>query len=164
MRIAYRRELAEVAAIDVSSANPLAVEPAVSAALADLAGAALEAGLAIARAETPATGRATCDYGHGKCGARELNYVSDVDVIYVAEPPTGSRRALPWLPQRRSLHVPPPCVRLRRPSSLVAGRPNLRPEGKDGCSCAASSRIAPTTSVGPNMGVPGPAQGENRRR
>ena len=28
--------------------------------------------------------------GMGKCGARELNYVSDVDVIFVAEPVEGA--------------------------------------------------------------------------
>ncbi|MGW2314583.1 bifunctional [glutamine synthetase] adenylyltransferase/[glutamine synthetase]-adenylyl-L-tyrosine phosphorylase, partial [Actinomadura luteofluorescens] len=58
----------------------------VAAELADLAAAALEAGLAIARAEVP--GHEACRLaviGMGKCGGRELNYVSDVDVIFVAE-------------------------------------------------------------------------------
>ena len=56
--------------------------------LADLAAAVLEAALAVARSELPA-GSAPCRLAviaMGKCGARELNYASDVDVIFVAEP------------------------------------------------------------------------------
>ena len=65
-----------------------------AAELADLAAAALEAALAIARSQLPA-GAAPCRLAviaMGKCGGRELNYVSDVDVIFVAEP-AGRRRA-----------------------------------------------------------------------
>lgn len=134
MRIAYRRELAEVAAIDVSSANPLAVEPAVSAALADLAGAALEAGLAIARAETAGHGSARLAImAMGKCGARELNYVSDVDVIYVAEPADGFEEG-PAMAAATALASRAAAV-CSAPSSeppLWQVDPNLRPEGKDG--------------------------------
>jgi [glutamine synthetase] adenylyltransferase / [glutamine synthetase]-adenylyl-L-tyrosine phosphorylase len=67
----------------------------VSAELADLAAATLEAGLAIGRAAL-APGAAPCRLaviGMGKCGGRELNYVSDVDVIFVAEPVDGSAEA-----------------------------------------------------------------------
>ncbi len=56
--------------------------------LADIAAAVLTAGLALAVAEQPA-GAAPCRLaviGLGKCGGRELNYVSDVDVVFVAEP------------------------------------------------------------------------------
>jgi len=134
MRIAYRRELAEIAAIDVSSANPLAVEPAVSAALADLAGAALEAGLAIARAETPGHESARLAImAMGKCGARELNYVSDVDVIYVAEPADGFEEG-PAMAVATALASRAAAV-CSAPSSeppLWQVDPNLRPEGKDG--------------------------------
>ena len=134
MRIAYRRELAEVAAIDVSSANPLAVEPAVSAALADLAGAALEAGLAIARAETPHYASARLAImAMGKCGAHELNYVSDVDVIYVAEPADGFEEG-PAMAAATALAARA-AAEWSAPSSeppLWQVDPNLRPEGKDG--------------------------------
>ena len=61
--------------------------------LADLAAAALEAALAIARAELDPDA-APCRLaiiGMGKCGGRELNYVSDVDVIFVAEPVEPAR-------------------------------------------------------------------------
>jgi [glutamine synthetase] adenylyltransferase / [glutamine synthetase]-adenylyl-L-tyrosine phosphorylase len=92
LRVAYRRQLLEIAALDLADGMDVA---AVSAELADLAAATLEAGLAIARAALPA-GTAQCRLaviGMGKCGGRELNYVSDVDVIFVAEPVYGSNEA-----------------------------------------------------------------------
>lgn len=83
LRVAYRRRLLALAGRDLIGAADVAE---VAAELADLAAAALEAGLAIARAEVP--GHEACRLaviGMGKCGGRELNYVSDVDVIFVAE-------------------------------------------------------------------------------
>jgi [glutamine synthetase] adenylyltransferase / [glutamine synthetase]-adenylyl-L-tyrosine phosphorylase len=88
LRVAYRRQLLAIAALDLADGMDVAV---VSAELADLAAATLEAGLAIARAGL-APGAAPCRLaviGMGKCGGRELNYVSDVDVIFVAEPVDG---------------------------------------------------------------------------
>ncbi|MBO9625746.1 MAG: bifunctional [glutamine synthetase] adenylyltransferase/[glutamine synthetase]-adenylyl-L-tyrosine phosphorylase [Microbacterium sp.] len=90
LRVAYRRELAAIAAFDLSHTDPVSVVADVSAALADAAGAALEASLAVARARLRST-MAEADVaatqlaiiGMGKAGARELNYVSDVDVIFV---------------------------------------------------------------------------------
>ncbi len=134
MRVAYRRFLTHVAAVDVASRNPLALQPAVSAALADLAGAALDAGLAIARAETPGHEQARLVIiAMGKCGARELNYVSDVDVIYAAEPREGAdeREALEiatQLAKRAAACCSAPSVE----PPLWQVDPNLRPEGKDG--------------------------------
>ena len=54
--------------------------------LADLATAALAAALAIARAGLPpgAAPGELAVIAMGKCGGRELNYASDVDVIFVA--------------------------------------------------------------------------------
>jgi glutamate-ammonia-ligase adenylyltransferase len=88
LRAAYRRCLVALAARDLS--GTMAVED-VAAELADLAGATLSAGLAVALAGLPA-GAAGCRLavvGMGKCGGRELNYVSDVDVVFVAEPVDG---------------------------------------------------------------------------
>ncbi|HEU0041802.1 MAG TPA: bifunctional [glutamine synthetase] adenylyltransferase/[glutamine synthetase]-adenylyl-L-tyrosine phosphorylase, partial [Jiangellaceae bacterium] len=85
LRVAYRRHVLELAALDLADGLEFAV---VAAELADLAGATLDAALAIARAELPADA-VPCRLaiiGMGKCGGRELNYVSDVDVIFVAEP------------------------------------------------------------------------------
>ncbi|BDZ43281.1 glutamate-ammonia-ligase adenylyltransferase [Paraoerskovia sediminicola] len=90
VRRAYRRVLLRIAATDLTSGEPLTQLPGVGAALADLAGAALEAALAVARAETEGHEAARIAViGMGKTGGRELNYVSDVDVIYVVEPAEG---------------------------------------------------------------------------
>lgn len=87
-RRAYRRELLLIAAEDLTSDDPQQLQSTVAAALADLAAAALEGALALARAEV---GGDTSDVrlavvGMGKTGGCELNYISDVDVIYVVEP------------------------------------------------------------------------------
>ncbi|MEO6999972.1 MAG: bifunctional [glutamine synthetase] adenylyltransferase/[glutamine synthetase]-adenylyl-L-tyrosine phosphorylase [Terracoccus sp.] len=91
LRIAYRRGLLRIAALDVTARDPLAEMPAVGEALAELAEAALEAALVIAREEF-GPGHEQCRLaiiGMGKTGGGELNYVSDVDVIFVAEPADG---------------------------------------------------------------------------
>ena len=88
LRVAYRDELLTTVVRDLvhgARVDDIAEE------LADLADAALEAGLAIARGELPPDA-APCRLSviaMGKCGGRELNYVSDVDVIFVAEPVEG---------------------------------------------------------------------------
>ena len=84
LRTAYRRELLVVAAQDL--AGELALQE-VTEALADLAGYVLQAGLAIARAGLPADAPSCrlAIIAMGKAGGRELNYVSDVDVVFVAE-------------------------------------------------------------------------------
>ena len=85
LRVAYRGALLGLAARDVGAGLDVAD---VAAELADLAGATLEAALAVARAEV-GEAAAHCRLAvvaMGKCGGRELNYVSDVDVVFVAEP------------------------------------------------------------------------------
>ncbi|MFP3712675.1 bifunctional [glutamine synthetase] adenylyltransferase/[glutamine synthetase]-adenylyl-L-tyrosine phosphorylase [Puerhibacterium sp. TATVAM-FAB25] len=90
LRRAYRSRLLRIAATDLTTAEPLGLLPAVAAALADLAAAALEAALAVARAQHPDHAQVRLAViGMGKTGGRELNYVSDVDVVYVAEPGVG---------------------------------------------------------------------------
>ena len=63
-----------------------------AAELSDLAAGTLEAALAIARREVgEAADRVRLAViAMGKCGGRELNYVSDVDVIFVHEPVDGA--------------------------------------------------------------------------
>ncbi len=88
LRLAYRRCLLALAARDVTGA--VALEE-VGGELADLAAATLSAGLAVALATLPADA-APCRLaviGMGKAGGRELNYVSDVDVLFVGEPLDG---------------------------------------------------------------------------
>jgi glutamate-ammonia-ligase adenylyltransferase len=85
LRLAYRREVVAIAARDL--AGELALDD-VMAALADVAGHVLQAALAVAAAALPddATPCRLAIVAMGKAGGRELNYVSDVDVIFVAEP------------------------------------------------------------------------------
>src|SRR5262249_54754991 len=81
----YRRELLHIVASDLTGA--VDVETAMKR-LSELADATLCAALAIARTEQPGNA-ATCTLAviaMGKCGGRELNYVSDVDVVFVCEP------------------------------------------------------------------------------
>jgi glutamate-ammonia-ligase adenylyltransferase len=88
LRATYRRRLLILAARDVVGA--LAVED-VGGELADLAAATLSAGLAVALTTLPpdAVPCRLAVLGMGKAGGRELNYVSDVDVVFVAEPLAG---------------------------------------------------------------------------
>ncbi|WP_402464688.1 bifunctional [glutamine synthetase] adenylyltransferase/[glutamine synthetase]-adenylyl-L-tyrosine phosphorylase [Isoptericola aurantiacus] len=91
LRRAYRSRLLRIAATDLTAEDPLTVLPGVAAALADLASAALEAALAVSRSWLPDHGAGVrlAVIGMGKAGGRELNYVSDVDVVYVGEPAVG---------------------------------------------------------------------------
>jgi [glutamine synthetase] adenylyltransferase / [glutamine synthetase]-adenylyl-L-tyrosine phosphorylase len=85
LRSTYRRLLMRLAARDL--VGTVAFDD-VAAELADLASATLDAALVVAHAELPADA-VPCRLaviGMGKCGGRELNYISDVDVIFVAEP------------------------------------------------------------------------------
>ena len=134
MRRAYRRRLLRIAAADVSSTEPLSLLPAVGSALADLAAAALEAGLAVARGEHADHALARLAVlGMGKTGGRELNYVSDVDVVYVAEPADG-------VAEDEGLAVATRLASgLAKACSSPSGEPALwpvdaalRPEGKQG--------------------------------
>ncbi|NHT18019.1 bifunctional [glutamine synthetase] adenylyltransferase/[glutamine synthetase]-adenylyl-L-tyrosine phosphorylase [Cellulomonas sp. IC4_254] len=135
MRRAYRRRLLRIAATDLTSGEPLTRLPGVAAALADLAAAALEASLALARAELDDHGASVrlAVIGMGKTGGRELNYVSDVDVVYVAEPVDGADEAEALAAGTRL------ATALARACAAPSGEPALwpvdaalRPEGKDG--------------------------------
>ncbi|HYQ76382.1 bifunctional [glutamine synthetase] adenylyltransferase/[glutamine synthetase]-adenylyl-L-tyrosine phosphorylase, partial [Cellulomonas sp.] len=135
MRRSYRRRLLRIAATDLTSREPLTRLPGVAAALADLAAAALEASLALARAELDDHGAAVrlAVIGMGKTGGRELNYVSDVDVVYVAEPVDGADEAEALAAGTRL------ATALARACAAPSGEPALwpvdaalRPEGKDG--------------------------------
>lgn len=134
MRIAYRRHLMRVAAEDLWHSKPQEIFPDVAAALADLAGAALEAGLAIARADEPQHAKTRLAImGMGKCGGRELNYVSDVDVIFVAEPADGVEDHVSiGIATRLASAAARACDRPAAEAPLWQVDANLRPEGKDG--------------------------------
>ena len=135
MRRAYRDRLLRVAADDLSAPDPLTRMPAVAAALADLAAAALEAGLALARADLPDAGAGVrlAVIGMGKGGGRELNYVSDVDVVYVAEPVAGtSEDEAMAVGARLAAGMARACSTPSGEAALWPVDAALRPEGKDG--------------------------------
>ncbi len=116
LRMAYRRSLLRIAAGDLTGA--LDVEQTMDA-LSVLADATLAAAYTLAGGR-PEFGLAIV--AMGKCGGRELNYVSDVDVIFVAERdedlPEATRTA----------------IRLMEICGLVAWPVDaaLRPEGSRG--------------------------------
>ena len=85
LRLTYRSRLIQLVAADVAGDVPF---ERVAALLSDLAVGVLGAALGIA---ADSLGERTVDVdlavlAMGKCGGHELNYVSDVDVIFVAEP------------------------------------------------------------------------------
>lgn len=132
LRVAYRRHLLGIAARDLSG---LAAMEAVAAWLSDLADATLDAALAIARADVGESAF-TCRLaiiGMGKCGGRELNYISDVDVIFVAEAVDGcdetdALRAATNL----AAAVMRACSSVTAEGSIWEVDAALRPEGKQG--------------------------------
>ncbi len=135
LRVAYRRRLLALAGRDLASATPADVVDRVSLELADLAAAALEAALAVARAKEPDHG-AGCRIaviGMGKCGGRELNYVSDVDVVYVVEPDEGvDEDAALATGTRLATALAAACQASTAEGTLWPVDAALRPEGKSG--------------------------------
>ncbi|TCO63011.1 glutamate-ammonia-ligase adenylyltransferase [Actinocrispum wychmicini] len=89
LRQAYRARLMEIAADDLGHlVEPTLYAPAfedVTARLTDLAEEALRAALVVAHAEIDGRDAQLAVIAMGKCGGRELNYVSDVDVVFVGE-------------------------------------------------------------------------------
>jgi glutamate-ammonia-ligase adenylyltransferase len=135
LRVEYRRLLLRLAARDL--AEGLLVDE-VAAVLADLAGGALETALHIARNEYFGAhpGAADCRLAiiaMGKCGGRELNYVSDVDVLFVAEPHDGEPEA-PALKTATQLAAATMriCSAHTAEGTLWPVDAALRPEGRSG--------------------------------
>ena len=140
MRVAYRSKLLEIALADLCGADPVAHQPLIATALADLAAAALDAGLAVARAEAAEKfdpeDIADLHFSvisMGKTGARELNYISDVDVIFVhshsdALSDETAGGIATFLAHNLSKVISSSGVE----PGLWEVDANLRPEGKDG--------------------------------
>ncbi|GEP25673.1 bifunctional [glutamine synthetase] adenylyltransferase/[glutamine synthetase]-adenylyl-L-tyrosine phosphorylase [Cryobacterium levicorallinum] len=148
LRVRYRRRLAQLAAFDLEQDDPVAGLDGVARTLSDLATAALEAALAVARTmcsgESAGRGvfpteqvRATrlAIIGMGKAGASELNYVSDVDVIFVADGDhtvgLESSRAVE-IATRLAVLIMRALNESAVEPELWEVDPNLRPEGKSG--------------------------------
>ncbi|MFG1960768.1 bifunctional [glutamine synthetase] adenylyltransferase/[glutamine synthetase]-adenylyl-L-tyrosine phosphorylase [Nonomuraea sp. NPDC049028] len=130
LRVAYRGRLLHLAARDLTGQIGL---PDVTAELSDLAGAALEAALAIARAEVDASDVRLAVVGMGKQGARELNYISDVDVIFVAEPREGADETAALRGATRLAQaMMRACTATTPEGALWEVDAGLRPEGRAG--------------------------------
>ncbi|WP_405678432.1 bifunctional [glutamine synthetase] adenylyltransferase/[glutamine synthetase]-adenylyl-L-tyrosine phosphorylase [Streptomyces sp. NBC_01511] len=148
LRIAYRRCLLSLAARDVCGTTDVAQT---AAELADLAIATLRAALAVARAAAPEDA-ALCRLAVvalGKCGGNELNYVSDVDVIFVGEPAHGAahQHGTPddgaadtsnteaeavRAATRLAAHMMRICSETTAEGTIWPVDANLRPEGRNG--------------------------------
>ncbi|MFM8927416.1 MAG: bifunctional [glutamine synthetase] adenylyltransferase/[glutamine synthetase]-adenylyl-L-tyrosine phosphorylase [Rhodoluna sp.] len=142
----YRKALLDIAIFDLSQSDQIAGLTQLAKALSDLAGATLDEALRLARAEILGTvefGRyepfeventALAVIGMGKGGAGELNYISDVDVIFVAESRSEE------LANERMLEIATKiATRMMRIMDSTNPEPalwqvdaNLRPEGKSG--------------------------------
>jgi [glutamine synthetase] adenylyltransferase / [glutamine synthetase]-adenylyl-L-tyrosine phosphorylase len=128
LRLAYRRAVLSLAGRDLGEG--LSAEDA-AAELADIAAAVLTAALALAVAEQPG-GAAACRLAVialGKTGGRELNYVSDVDVVFVAEPVDPSDPEAPAL--QSATRVAAALMRICHEAAWEVDAA-LRPEGKAG--------------------------------
>ncbi|MER5480654.1 bifunctional [glutamine synthetase] adenylyltransferase/[glutamine synthetase]-adenylyl-L-tyrosine phosphorylase [Streptomyces sp. NPDC002734] len=132
LRVAYRRCLLSIAARDVRGTIDVAET---AGELADLATATLRAALAMAEAAAPEDA-ALCRLAviaMGKCGGHELNYVSDVDVIFVAEPARDAdERAALQAATRLASHLMRICSETTVEGSIWPVDANLRPEGRNG--------------------------------
>ena len=137
LRARYREHVAAIMSADLSSADPVEVQPDISRKLSDAADAALEAALAVARSQV--AGSSACRFAiiaMGKLGAQEINYVSDIDLIYVVEPADlHNQDAVLRIGTSIAMVLQKVC------QSVVMGSAEpplwqidtaLRPEGKDG--------------------------------
>ena len=137
LRVEYRRILLRLAARDL--AHHVGVDDA-AAEISDLAAATLEAALAVARArvgEIAGSARLAV-IAMGKCGGHELNYISDVDVVYAYEPAllesgegADEGTALRAATQLAS-HLMRICSDHTREGTIWPVDANLRPEGSQG--------------------------------
>lgn len=132
LRVEYRRALLRLAARDL--AHHLGLDD-VAAELSDLAAGTLEAALAIARArvgDSAASARLAV-VAMGKCGGHELNYVSDVDVIFVYEPAEAAADG-PALRAATQLaaHLMQICSDQTAEGTIWPVDAGLRPEGRSG--------------------------------
>ena len=133
LRLAYRSLIVRIAAADLAGTFPAASEDepgqpvmgyrVTTRILTECADAALTAALAVAvrvvYGDAPADVQLAV-LAMGKCGAAELNYISDVDVLFVAEPADASATRL----ASEFITLGSAC--------FFEVDANLRPEGKSG--------------------------------
>lgn len=135
LRNYYWQRIMQIAAADLTQVEATAGMPEVGKAISALVEAALDGALAIAQRAVPESSEVgLAIIAMGKLGGEELNYISDVDVIYVA------RSLNPELSEAAMLEK---ATALAQIVARVVGAPgavpalwkidaNLRPEGKEG--------------------------------
>ncbi|MGL5405856.1 MAG: bifunctional [glutamine synthetase] adenylyltransferase/[glutamine synthetase]-adenylyl-L-tyrosine phosphorylase [Propionibacteriaceae bacterium] len=133
LRLIYRRWLLQIAALDLTATDATAHLEVVARQLSDLADAVLAAALVLASKEVGGVTPKLAIIALGKTGAQELNYVSDVDVLFVVEPVVGQTESqaiaqgnliAAALMRICSAHTPA--------GTIWAVDAGLRPEGKAG--------------------------------
>ncbi|CAN5197906.1 bifunctional [glutamine synthetase] adenylyltransferase/[glutamine synthetase]-adenylyl-L-tyrosine phosphorylase [soil metagenome] len=132
LRVEYRRLLIRVASRDLS--HGVGVDD-VAAELSDLAAATLEAALAVARTRGGKQSAAArlAVIAMGKCGGHELNYVSDVDVVFVVEPAAGhDEQAAVRAGTMLAAHLIRICSDHTAEGTIWPVDAGLRPEGRSG--------------------------------
>lgn len=135
LRIAYRKEVAAIAAVDIEAKNESTnILPGIATALSDLADAVLETALVIAQNEVAESDQVELAViAMGKCGARELNYVSDVDVMFIVAPVNGlDENTAIGIGTQVAKKVMQACSEVTPEGVIWEVDPNLRPEGKSG--------------------------------
>lgn len=135
LRVAYRRELCRLALWDIRHDHPIEVVAVVAKGLAALADAAVEVAIAITREDLGVSEEDVplAVIAMGKTGAQELNYLSDVDVIYVTEAPEGSTQdAVIKKATSVARGLQRVIADMGKEPGLWEVDANLRPEGKDG--------------------------------
>ena len=137
LRLSYRTQLLRIADFDLAQFG-FGHLSKVAAALSDLAAGAIELALDIARTQLASDGRHPKEsvqstklavIAMGKCGARELNYLSDVDVIYVA---SGEADDYLEIATKLATKLAKIIDEPDKEPGLWQVDPNLRPEGKQG--------------------------------
>ncbi|MCW2787304.1 MAG: (Glutamate--ammonia-ligase) adenylyltransferase [Marmoricola sp.] len=135
LRVEYRRVLLRLVSRDL--AHHVGVDD-VAAELSDLAAGTLDAALAVARAKVGPES-ASCRLAviaMGKCGGHELNYVSDVDVIFVAEALNKDEEAAESGALRVATQLASTMIQVcgdqTAEGTIWPVDANLRPEGKSG--------------------------------
>lgn len=140
LRMAYRRRLFDIIADDLLAEDPYAPDhvESITERLSLAADEALQGALYIAsRLEAPDAEVPLCIIAMGKTGGGELNYVSDVDVMYVLADSTPTedtevnRSRLERATRIASL-VTSICSSPGKEAPLWSLDANLRPEGRDG--------------------------------
>ena len=131
LRVAYYRKLLHIAARDLTALTSFEES---SGELADLAVATLGAALKIATAAEDAAGLCRLTImAMGKTGGRELNYLSDVDVIFIHEPAEGADDgAAIGAATRLAAAVMKLCREHTGEGTIWEVDANLRPEGSSG--------------------------------